>query len=93
MHEVIGHASGQQAPGFKGSPQQSIKEYFSALEEGRADLVGLYFIGDPKLVELGIVPAADQDAIARTEYEGYTRNGLVQLRRVRQGSQIEDDHM
>jgi len=93
MHEVIGHASGQQGPGFKGSPQQSIKEYFSALEEGRADLVGLYFIGDPKLVELGIVPAADQDAIARTEYEGYTRNGLVQLRRVRQGSQIEDDHM
>jgi len=93
MHEVIGHASGQQAPGFKGSPQQSIKEYFSALEEGRADLVGLYFIGDPKLAELGIVPAADQEAIARTEYEGYTRNGLVQLRRVRQGSQIEDDHM
>jgi dipeptidyl-peptidase-3 len=93
MHEVIGHASGQQAPGFKGSPQQSIKEYFSALEEGRADLVGLYFIGDPKLAELGIVPAADQEAIARTEYESYTRNGLVQLRRVRQGSQIEDDHM
>jgi dipeptidyl-peptidase-3 len=93
MHEEIGHASGQQAPGFKGSPQQSIKEYFSALEEGRADLVGLYFIGDPKLAELGIVPAADQEAIARTEYESYTRNGLVQLRRVRQGSQIEDDHM
>jgi dipeptidyl-peptidase-3 len=93
MHEVIGHASGQQAAGFKGSPQQAIKEYFSALEEGRADLVGLYFIGDPKLAELGIVPAAEQEAIARTEYEGYTRNGLVQLRRVRQGSQIEDDHM
>ena len=93
MHEVIGHASGQQAAGFKGSPQQAIKEYFSALEEGRADLVGLYFIADPKLAELGIVPAADQDEIARTEYESYTRNGLVQLRRVRQGSQIEDDHM
>jgi dipeptidyl-peptidase-3 len=93
MHEVIGHASGQQAAGFKGSPQQAIKEYFSALEEGRADLVGLYFIGDPKLAELGIVPAAEQEAIARTEYEAYTRNGLVQLRRVRQGSQIEDDHM
>ena len=93
MHEVIGHASGQQAPGFKGSPPQAIKEHFSALEEARADLVGLYFIGDPKLAELGIVPAADQDAIARTEYEGFTRNGLVQLRRVRQGSQIEDDHM
>jgi len=93
MHEVIGHASGQQAAGFKGTPQQAIKEYFSALEEGRADLVGLYFLADPKLVELGIMPAADQDAMVRTEYEGYTRNALVQLRRVREGSQIEEDHM
>jgi dipeptidyl-peptidase-3 len=93
MHEVIGHASGQQAAGFTGSPQQAIKEYFSALEEGRADLVGLYFISDPKLAELGIVPAADQDNIARAEYEAYTRNALVQLRRVREGSQIEEDHM
>jgi len=93
MHEVIGHASGRQADGFKGSPQDAIKEYFSALEEGRADLVGLYFIGDPKLAELGIVPAADQEAIARTEYELYTRNAITQLRRVRQGTQIEEDHM
>lgn len=93
MHEVIGHASGQQAAGFKGTPQESIKEFFSALEEGRADLVGLYFIADPKLAELGIVPAADQDAIARTLYEAYARNALVQLRRVREGSQIEEDHM
>ena len=66
MHEVIGHASGQQAAGFKGTPQEAIKEHFSALEEGRADLIGLYFIADPKLVELGILPAADQDAIMRT---------------------------
>ena len=93
MHEVIGHASGRQADGFKGSPQDAIKEYFSALEEGRADLVGLYFISDPKLAELGIVPAADQEAIARTEYELYTRNAITQLRRVRKGSQIEEDHM
>ena len=48
MHEVIGHASGRQADGFKGTPQDAIKEYFSALEEGRADLVGLYFIADPE---------------------------------------------
>ena len=93
MHEVIGHASGQQAAGFKGTPQQAIKEFFSALEEGRADLVALYFIGDPKLGELGIVPAAEQPEIARTEYEGYTRNAIVQLRRVREGTQIEEDHM
>ena len=93
MHEVIGHASGRQAEGFKGSPQDAIKEYFSALEEGRADLVGLYFITDPKLAELGIVPAAEQEAIARTEYEVYTRNAITQLRRVRRGTQIEEDHM
>jgi dipeptidyl-peptidase-3 len=93
MHEVIGHASGQQAAGFKGTPQAAIKEHFSALEEGRADLIGLYFISDPKLAELGIFPAADQAEIARTEYEVFTRNALVQLRRVREGTQIEEDHM
>jgi dipeptidyl-peptidase-3 len=93
MHEVIGHASGQQAPGFTGSPQAAVKEHFSALEEGRADLIALYFIADPKLAELGIVPAAEQEAIARTEYESYTRNAIVQLRRMREGTQIEEDHM
>ncbi len=92
MHEVIGHASGQQAPG-KGNPQALIKEEFSALEEGRADLVGLYFIADPKLVELGVIPAADHDNMVRAEYEAYTRNALVQLRRIREGTQIEGDHM
>jgi dipeptidyl-peptidase-3 len=93
MHEVIGHASGQMSPRVKGTPQQLVKEHFSALEEGRADLVGLYFLPDPKLVELGIIAAADQDSIVRAEYEGYTRNALVQLRRVREGTQIEEDHM
>jgi len=93
MHEVIGHASGQQAAGFKGTPQQALKEHFSALEEGRADLVGLYYLADPKLVELGVIPAADQDNIVRAEYEGYTRNALVQLRRVREGTTIAEDHM
>jgi dipeptidyl-peptidase III len=92
MHEVIGHASGKQADG-KANPQALIKEFFSALEEGRADLVGLYFIADPKLVEIGVIPAADHDNIVRAEYEAYTRNALVQLRRVREGTQIEEDHM
>ncbi|MSO62690.1 MAG: peptidase M49 [Acidobacteria bacterium] len=92
MHEVIGHASGKQADG-KGNPQALIKEEFSALEEGRADLVGLYFIADPKLVELGIIPAADHDGMVRAEYEAYTRNAIVQLRRMREGTQIEEDHM
>ena len=92
MHEVIGHASGKQADG-KANPQALIKEEFSALEEGRADLVGLYFIADPKLVELGIIPAAEHDAVVQAEYEGYTRNAVVQLRRMREGTQIEEDHM
>jgi len=92
MHEVIGHASGQQAQG-KANPQALIKEHFSSLEEGRADLVGLYFIADPKLVEIGVIPAADHDNIVRAEYEAYTRNAIVQLRRVREGTQIEEDHM
>lgn len=93
MHEVIGHASGRMAESVTASPQSLIKEHFSALEEGRADLIGLYFLADPKLVELGIIPAADHDAIVRAEYEAYTRNALVQLRRVREGTQIEEDHM
>jgi dipeptidyl-peptidase-3 len=93
MHEVIGHASGRQKEGLSGTPQALIKEHFSALEEGRADLIGLYFIADPKLVELGVIPAADHDAVVRAEYEGYTRNALIQLRRIREGTQIEEDHM
>jgi dipeptidyl-peptidase III len=93
MHEVIGHGSGRQAPGFQGTPQAAIKEYYSALEEGRADLVALYFVVDPKLAELGILPAVDQEVVARTMYEAYTRGGLVQLRQVREGTQLEEDHM
>jgi dipeptidyl-peptidase-3 len=93
MHEVIGHASGRQAAGFKGTPPEAIKEHYSALEEARADLIGLYFLADPKLVEIGVVPAADHDHIVRAEYESYTRNALVQLRRIREGTLIEEDHM
>ena len=93
LHEVLGHASGRQKEGLTRSPQELIKEHFSALEEGRADLVALYFLPDPKMAELGIIPAADHDAIVRAEYEAYTRNALVQLRRVREGTQIEEDHM
>jgi dipeptidyl-peptidase III len=93
MHEVIGHASGKVEERLKGNPQAALKEQFSALEEARADLVALYFLPDPKLVELGLVKKEDQDEIVRAAYEGYTRNALAQLRRVRQGTQIEEDHM
>ena len=93
MHEVIGHASGRIADRLKGNPSSALKEQYSALEEARADLVALYFMPNPKLAELGLVASKDQAEIVQTEYEAYTRNALVQLRRVREGTQIEEDHM
>jgi dipeptidyl-peptidase-3 len=94
LHEVIGHASGKLSERLQGtSPQSLLKEQYSALEESRADLVALYFLPDPKLAELGLLGAGDQAEIVSAEYEGYTRNALVQLRRVREGTQIEEDHM
>ena len=93
MHEVIGHASGKVEERLKGNPQAALKEQFSALEEARADLVALYFLPDPKVVELGLVAKEDHDEVVRAEYEAYTRNAIVQLRRVREGTQLEEDHM
>jgi dipeptidyl-peptidase III len=93
MHEVIGHASGKISERLAGNPQAALKEHFSALEEARADLVALYFLPDPKLVELGLVPAADRDDIVRTEYETTARTAMLQLRRVRSGTTIAEDHM
>jgi dipeptidyl-peptidase-3 len=81
------------ADGITAAPGQLLKEQYSAVEESRADLVALYFLPDPKLVELGLVSAADHEEIVRTEYEYYARNALLQLRRVRHGTQIEEDHM
>ena len=92
MHEVIGHASGQVNSGI--DPAVSIKEYYSALEEGRADLVALYFIGHPKLIELGLVDSAsDLKEMQLAAYEAYTRNMMTQLRRIKTGTTIEEDHM
>ena len=93
MHEVIGHGSGQVNARLNGNPQAALREQFSAIEESRADLVALYFLPDRQLVEFGLVPAEDQADIVHAEYESYTRNALAQLRRVREGSQIEEDHM
>lgn len=91
LHEVIGHASGQLNPGV-GTPEKTLKNYASTLEEGRADLVGLYFIYNPKLQELGLVD--DWKKLGMTSYDGYIRNGLMaQLDRIQPGSDIEEAHM
>jgi dipeptidyl-peptidase III len=93
LHEVIGHASGRIAEHLKGSPQSVLKEQYSALEESRADLVALYFLPNPRMVHLGLIDPADHAEIVLAEYESYARNALVQLRRIREGTQIEEDHM
>lgn len=93
MHEVIGHASGQMAPNLNIKPEDVIKEYYSALEEGRADLVALWFLGDPQLVELGLCEEKDREVIQQAAYEQYTRNVMTQLRRIKTGDTIEEDHM
>jgi len=93
IHEVLGHGSGRVADHLQGQPQLALKEHYSALEEARADLVALFFLPEPRIGEIGMVPAEHQAEIVRTEYEAYARNALVQLRRVRQGTQLEEDHM
>ena len=93
IHEVLGHGSGRMADHITVTPQDLLKEQYSALEETRADLVALYFVADPYLATIGLVPADEQQAVVQTEYEAYARNALVQLRRVRVGAQLEEDHM
>ncbi len=91
LHEVIGHASGQINEGV-GTPKESLKNYKSTLEEARADLVGLYYAPDEKLVEIGISP--DAKGIGKATFDGYIRNGLmVQLIRLNLGDDIEEAHM
>ena len=90
MHEVIGHASGVIEPGI-GQPQETLKNYASALEEGRADLVALYYLLDPKLVELGVMPNLECGKAAYDEY--ITKGLIVQLSRIKPGKEIEEAHM
>jgi dipeptidyl-peptidase III len=90
LHEVIGHASGQINKGV-GQPAETLKNYASTLEEARADLVGLYYIMDPKMVEIGLIPNLE---VGKAEYDGYIRNGLLtQLQRLDLGKQVEEEHM
>lgn len=90
MHEVIGHASGQINPGI-GTPDQTLKQYASTLEEARADLVALYFVLDQKLVDMGVMPSLE---VGKAEYDGYIMNGLItQLTRIELGDNLEEAHM
>lgn len=91
LHEVIGHASGQLNPGV-GETKETLKNYASTLEEGRADLVGLYYLYNPRLQELGLVD--DWKAVGKAAYDGYIRNGLMtQLIRLNLGDDVEEAHM
>jgi len=91
LHEVIGHASGQINSGI-GTPSETLKNYASTLEDARADLVGLYYLPDQKLVEFGLT--TDAAAIGKVAYDGYIRNGLMtQLIRLNLGDNIEEAHM
>jgi dipeptidyl-peptidase-3 len=90
MHEVIGHGSGKLSERVQGSPAKYLKEYYSTLEEARADLMGLWNISDPKLKELGLVK--EQDEVAKTMFDSAARAPLTQLRRIPKGDTIEEDH-
>jgi len=88
LHECLGHGSGKLLPGVS---SDALKSYGSALEEARADLFALYYLADPKLVELGLLP--DNEAY-KTEYYSYIMNGaMTQLTRIQPGKTIEEAHM
>lgn len=88
LHECLGHGSGQLLPT---TPQNALKEYSSALEEARADLFGLYYCADPKMVELGILPNME---CYKAQYADFIRNGLLsQLARIELGKTITESHM
>ncbi len=90
LHEIIGHGSGQLEPGVSTS-RDSLKNFASAIEETRADLVALYFIMDEKLVEIGVLPSLDA---AKAEYNSFIRNGMMtQLNRIKPEENVEESHM
>ena len=90
MHEVIGHGSGKLSERLKGGSEAELKEYFSTLEEARADLMALWNAFDPKLKEWGLV--GDQDQVAKAMYDNQALLVITQLRRIPHGDTIEEDH-
>ena len=88
IHECLGHGSGQLAPGVKGG---ELGKYSSTLEEARADLFGLYYLGDDKLIELGLVPSFE---VAKAQYAEYIMNGMMtQFSRIELGKDVVESHM
>jgi dipeptidyl-peptidase-3 len=90
LHEVIGHGSGKLSERVSGGAQSFLKEYFSTLEEGRADLMALWNVWDPKLNELGLI--SNQEEVAKAMYDSATLVALTQLQRIPHGDTIEEDH-
>src|SRR5205814_5610322 len=89
MHEVIGHGSGKLSDKLKSGAESYLKEYFSTLEEGRADLMALWNVWDPKLRELGVISSPE---VAKAMYLQSATAALTQLRRIPKGDTIEEDH-
>jgi dipeptidyl-peptidase-3 len=89
MHEVLGHGSGKVSDKLTADPRTYLKEYYSTLEEARADLVALWDFADPKLTELGV---AEREELMRAAYDAEARAGLTLLHRYPHGDQIEEDH-
>ena len=89
MHEVLGHGSGKMNPQLTQEPAVYLKEYYSTLEEARADLVALWNFFDPKLIEIGAIPNLE---VAKAAYDTEARAALVQLHEFPTGDTIEEDH-
>jgi len=89
LHEVIGHGSGKLSPRLQGGSEAYLKEYFSTLEEARADLMALWNAFDPKLQQLGLVSSPE---VAKAMYYNAARTMLTQLMRIPHGDTIEEDH-
>jgi len=92
MHEIIGHGSGKVSPKLTEDPSTYLKEYYSTLEEARADLMALWNVWDAKLIELGFVTEANQRDVGKAMYYNQFRAPLIQLRAITKGDTIEEDH-
>lgn len=88
LHECVGHGSGKLLPGVS---KDALKEHASTIEEARADLFGLYYLADPKLVELGLLP--NMDAFKAGYYQQMMNGSMTQLVRIEEGKDIEEAHM